>query len=168
MLNVPCSFEGTNIIHISSGSGGNAAVVVDSTPGTLDDPSPSLPRLSTLPDDPNHLCNHPEVYNGVESPYNVPRGYSQPVKSARDLIVEDLLPCPLVPWGPMSVPGGFDWTEAPILAVTDLSNSWSIKKPRYRRPQGQAQDQYLSNIVSTPQIKRMLEMSVFRRCWKCT
>ncbi|KAF9034978.1 hypothetical protein BDZ89DRAFT_1062234, partial [Hymenopellis radicata] len=168
VLNLPCSFEGTNIIHVSSGSRGNAAVIVDSTPGTSDDHSPPSPRLSVLPDDPNHLCNDPEVFNGIESPYDVPREYSQPVKSARDLIVEDLLPCPLVPWGPMSVPGGFDWTEAPILAVTDLSNSWSIKKPRYRRPQGQAQDQYLSNILSTPQIKRLIEIFDTRYApWLC-
>ena len=149
--NLQCSFESTNIIHLAASG---ATVVVESSSAARNGETSSHNPNAGYDQD----SFSPPKLNPQPSPYNIPRDYPKPVKSARDLIVEDLLPCPFVPWGPMYVPGDFDWTSAPILAIHELSASWYQRRDERTST---VDDRYLTNILSTNQITQLLEMYVF-------
>ncbi|KIY73954.1 hypothetical protein CYLTODRAFT_439588 [Cylindrobasidium torrendii FP15055 ss-10] len=144
ILNVECSFESSNIIHLS---GSTSTVVAANT--SVSQPQDTQPK-------PVQPAPTPTTYT-LPSPYEVPRQYPHSINCAKDLIVEDLLPCPFVPWGNMFIPGGFDWTAAPVLSIHELStNTWLNGRVKKVRPN--VRDERLADIISSSQITRLLDI----------
>lgn len=70
---------------------------------------------------------------------------------------EDLLPVPPhAPWGFEKVPGGFDWTATPMLAMQKLT----IRTPGGEEPFVSDISAKLANIISPERIKTLLNMCV--------
>ncbi|KAK0206995.1 hypothetical protein DFS33DRAFT_1382081 [Desarmillaria ectypa] len=137
VLNVDCSFETSNIIHVKSKINSTPTSTI-LLPANLD---PSVVSTST-----------PEVSR--ETPY------SAPVVSARELRVEDLLPSTQSPMGPIPVTGSFDWTAAPMLAIRELANQResATTQARSSSSSNQSSDESLSSILTSTQITWLLEI----------
>lgn len=70
--------------------------------------------------------------------------------------IEDMLPLPPnTPWGLVKVPGGFDWTATPMLAMQNITTNriQANEEPTYNEV-----DAALSNILNADQVKDLLNM----------
>ncbi|KAK0461657.1 uncharacterized protein EV420DRAFT_120983 [Desarmillaria tabescens] len=141
VLNIECSFQTSNIIHVKSKIN-SASMSTILLPATLD---PSEVSTST-------------PTSTQEAPREAPP--SAPVASARELTVEDLLPSSQSPMGPIPVPGSFDWTAAPMLAIRELANQRESKTTQARSSSSsnQSSDESLSSILTSAQITWLLEI----------
>ncbi|KAG7447600.1 uncharacterized protein BT62DRAFT_1004357 [Guyanagaster necrorhizus] len=144
VLNVECSFKTSNIIHVRSKSNSESTSTI-LLPVNLDPPvvfvsTPDIPR---------------------EPPS------SAPAASTRDLRIEDLLPRPQSPVGPIS---SFDWTAAPMLAIRELANcrESAATQARSSSSTNQSSDESLSTILTRTQITWLLQIFETRYTrWVC-
>ncbi|KAK0491443.1 hypothetical protein IW261DRAFT_89036 [Armillaria novae-zelandiae] len=137
VLNVECSFETSNIIHVKSKIN-NASTSTILLPATLD---PSAASTST-------------------SDTSRAAPYPAPVASARELRIEDLLPGPQTLMGPAPAPGCFDWTTAPMLAIRELANQResTTAQARSSPSSNQSSDESLSSILTSTQKTWLLQI----------
>ncbi|KAK0230345.1 hypothetical protein IW262DRAFT_1261429 [Armillaria fumosa] len=137
VLNVGCSFETSNIIHVKSKIN-NASTSTILLPETLD---PSAASTST-------------------SDTSRAAPYPAPVASARELRIEHLLPGPQSLMGPSPAPGCFDWTAAPMLAIRELANQResTTAQARSSPSSNQSSDESLSSILTSTQKTWLLQI----------
>lgn len=137
VLNVECSFETSNIIHVKSKIN-NASTSTILLPATLD---PSV--VSTSTSDTSRAAPYPA-----------------PVASARELRIEHLLPGPQSLMGPTPAPGCFDWTAAPMLAIRELANQRNLTTAQARSSpsSNQSSDDSLSSILTSTQKTWLLQI----------
>jgi hypothetical protein len=99
VLNMSCSFESSDF----------------TPPLPITSPSPPaglLPPRSTYISEPARI-----------SPPNISNNNPTSKKDAHSVKIEDLLPQPPKPWGFVKVPGGFDWTTTPMLAIQNATTN---------------------------------------------
>lgn len=137
VLNVECSFETSNIIHVKSKIN-NASTSTILLPATLD---PSA--ASTSASDASRAAPYPA-----------------PVASAQELRIEDLLPGPQSLMGPIPASECFDWTAAPMLAIRELANQResTTAQARSSSSSNQSSDESLSSILTSTQITWLLQI----------
>jgi hypothetical protein len=127
VLNISCSFESSDFV-----------------PPRQQSPSPTLlpPRPAFLT--PPSRISPPNISNTV-----TPENDTQNVK------LEDLLPLPPKPWGFVKVPGGFDWSSTPMLAMQGITTI------RPQLDEDQLIDDVnasLANILSPERVNSLLDM----------
>ncbi|PBL03008.1 hypothetical protein ARMGADRAFT_1072422 [Armillaria gallica] len=137
VLNVECSFETSNIIHVKSKIN-NASTSTILLPAVLD---PSA--ASTSASDASRAAPYPA-----------------PVASAQELRIEDLLPGPQSLMGPIPASECFDWTAAPMLAIRELANQResTTAQARSSSSSNQSSDESLSSILTSTQITWLLQI----------
>ncbi|KAK0190519.1 hypothetical protein F5146DRAFT_557040 [Armillaria mellea] len=137
VLNVECSFETSNIIHVKSKIN-NASTSTILLPAALD---PSAASTST-------------------SDVSRAAPYPAPVASAQELRIEDLLPGPQSLMGPIPSRGYFDWTAAPMLAIRALANQReaTTAQARSSSSSNQSSDESLSSILTSTQKTWLLQI----------
>lgn len=166
-LRVECSFQASNIIHISSAntpgsdetdaSSARHSVIVargqHSTTPSNQTVSPMAPVAPTPPDTPVISSIYPEI--GASS--------TGDMSNFQQLRPEDLLPAAGRPLGIARQPDcGFDWSSAPLLALRDLADRTHPRKDTDPEENafGPGEDHQLTSILSKEQISRLLEMCV--------
>ena len=100
VLNISCSFESSDFApplqHVSQSSPGSSF------------PSARAQYIS----EPARI-----------SPPNISHSLTSGSEKRITIKMEDLLPLPPKPWGFVKVPGGFDWTAAPMLAMQNITTN---------------------------------------------
>ena len=138
VLNVSCSFESSDFV-----------------PPIHERPSPTpQPRTVSQTHEPARIPPRDSPRDSHASPAAIKEGshLDQQIKP------EDLLPVPAhVPWGLEKVPGGFDWTATPMLAMQKLT----IRTPGGEEPFVSDISAKLANIISPERMKTLLSMRVF-------
>lgn len=166
-LKIECSFQASNIIHISSSSTpGSDETDASSTQhsvlqvaGGQHTTTPPVQTVSPMaPASPTHPATL--TINSIyqEMPATSLANMSQ-------LRPEDLLPAPGRPLGIARLTGcGFDWSSAPLLALGDLADRTHPRKDtNYEELAfGPGEDHHLTSILSKEQVSRLLEMYVLQ------
>ena len=129
VLNISCSFESSEF----------APPLQQQSPS----PTPFFPR-------PTYMTSSSRI-----SPPNISNNGVTQENDTRSVKLEDLLPLPPKPWGFVKIPGGFDWSTTPMLAMQGITTS---------RPQLD-EDQLISdvnaslaNILSADRVSSLLNM----------
>lgn len=136
VLNMRCSFDNQNAAPVASAS-------------TPRKESPLRPDTACQIIDDMHTKLSPR--NPSPSEHGSERGIR-----ARNLQPEDLVHTLDKPWGFLKVPGGFDWTATPMLALQELAL-------RSRHKETQTVDNWdisLHGIIADVQMNQLLEMYV--------
>ncbi|KAF5393162.1 hypothetical protein D9757_001170 [Collybiopsis confluens] len=176
VLNTPCSFGSSNIIHLPPSQ--SRTILVTNPVSQTSAPSPALePSL--------HLNNKqlPSPASSGSSARSSPRDYydtvnnnvnsstsARSVKHVKELLSpEDLVPDSNVPWGPAVGQGDFDWTAVPILAIQELASKNNPYPSIPHRVQSESEsDRNLHSILSKDQITRLLDIFELRYApWLC-
>ncbi|KAE9404853.1 hypothetical protein BT96DRAFT_988942 [Gymnopus androsaceus JB14] len=169
VLNVPCSFESSNIIHLppsQSQPDTSRTILINSTPsGTSSASSPDSASLST-PGPPNNQLPSPSPSDYPSHAIRDADSHAGTAKNARELRPEDLVP-DNVPWGPSTGQGDYDWTAAPVLAIQELASKNNPYPSLPLRIPSKA-DRDLHSVLAQDQINRLLEMFESRYApWMC-
>jgi hypothetical protein len=69
--------------------------------------------------------------------------------------MEDLIPLPPKPWGFVKVPGGFDWSATPMLALQNVTTS---RHPFDEDQSDNDLNALLANILNPDRVKYLLDM----------
>ncbi|KAJ3841856.1 hypothetical protein F5878DRAFT_439046 [Lentinula raphanica] len=175
ILNIQCSFESSNIIHLPSSQShpetSRAILVNSSSASNSASPSESSPFCPPLP--PNQLPSPTPSVSEQSSPRHyyetISSSRTTTIKEVRDLRPEDIV-SDEVPWGPGGGQGGFDWTAAPILAIHELASKSYSQSPLsspLRAPS--TSDHNLRSVLTKNQITRLLEIFEERYApWMCS
>ncbi|KAJ4479106.1 hypothetical protein J3R30DRAFT_3289341 [Lentinula aciculospora] len=170
ILNIQCSFESSNIIHLPSSQSHpetSRAILLNSASASG----------SASPSESNSFCPPPLPPNQLPSPTPSasepsPRHYHDAsinygnVQQVRDLRPEDLV-SDEIPWGSCSAQGGFDWTAAPILAIHELASK-SDSHPFSSSRSPSTTDRDLRSVLTKNQIDRLLEIFEIQYApWVC-
>ncbi|KAJ3992657.1 hypothetical protein F5050DRAFT_885536 [Lentinula boryana] len=169
ILNIQCSFESSNIIHlpssqshpeasrailVNSASASSSASPPESTPFCPPCPPNQLPSPTPSTSEPSPRHHH-DTNNSISN-----------VKQARDLRPEDLVSDD-GPWGPCGGQGGFDWTAAPISAIQELASK-NLLHPSSPSRVPSTTDRDLRSVLTQNQINRLLEIFETRYApWMC-
>lgn len=160
ILNVQCSFESSNIIHLPSSQSHpetSRAILVNPT-STSNSASPSESTHFCPPLPPNQLPSPtPSASEPSPRPYHDASNASS-AKQVRDLRPEDLV-SEETPWGPCGGQGGFDWTAAPISAIHELASKDNLHSSSSSRLPSTT-DRDIRAVLTQNQINRLLEMYV--------
>ena len=130
VLNISCSFESSDFVP------------------PLQSTSTSSPTFNL----PSYVSDPATI-----SPPNISgdRTASHPNNDNDRVKLEDLLPLPHKPWGFMKVPGGFDWTTTPMLAMQYAT----INRPHLDEDQISSNiNASLASILSPDKVKSLLDM----------
>ena len=137
VLNVSCSFESSDFAP------------------PIHEPSPT-PQSRTVSQTHEPIRHEPARIPPRDSPSS-PATTKEGSRLDQQIKPEDLLPVPPhVPWGFEKVPGGFDWTATPMLAMQKLT----IRTPGGEEPFVSDISAKLTNIISPERIKTLLNMCV--------
>ncbi|KAJ3865796.1 hypothetical protein EV359DRAFT_38015 [Lentinula novae-zelandiae] len=168
ILNVQCSFESSNIIHLPSSQSHpetSRAILVNPTSASNSaSPSESTHFCPPLP--PNQLPSPtPSASEPSPRPYHDASNASS-AKQVRDLRPEDLV-SEETPWGPCGGQGGFDWTAAPISAIHELASKDNLYSSSSSRLPSTT-DRDIRAVLAQNQINRLLEIFETRYApWMC-
>lgn len=138
ILGISCSFESPE----SAPSIQAAHVALSPVPYSRPHGSPSA--------EPSHV-DSPHNRNHILPPHVQKVGYIE---------IEDIFPLPpTAPWGLAKVPGGFDWTATPMLAMQNITTGRTLAcDDAGVEPQVHAQ---LVNILGPDNIQSLLQMCVY-------
>lgn len=141
VLNVSCSFESSDFappIHEPS-------------------PAPQSRTVSQTLEPPRHEPARIPPRDSPRDSHASPATIKEGSHLDQQIKPEDLVPVPPhAPWGFEKVPGGFDWTATPMLAMQKLT----IRTPGGEEPFVNDINAKLANIISQERIKTLLSMCV--------
>lgn len=183
VLNIPCSFESSEFAPPMP-----AARATPSPPPYLRYPHPTSttgtepPRIGPQNDPSTHPRPHHRVHSQSD-PHAILLGPPTPSSATTPhppqtptignvdahlqqkenyIKIEDLFPLPPnAPWGFVKVPGGFDWTATPMLAMQNITTSRTHHGINENAGDGGMElHASLANILGPDNIKSLLHMCV--------
>ncbi|KAL0950179.1 hypothetical protein HGRIS_010172 [Hohenbuehelia grisea] len=154
VLNIECSFENSDIIILpkAQASSPSLSSLSNTANGTPIVPTASLGALGVdrvSDDESPPQYESPPSTSTLRPPAPLPRVTPD---HGRQLKVEDLVPTPQTPWGLLSLPEGFDWSAAPMLAIQELTKV-RTSNPHPNRPP----DLSLPSILSSSKIAFLVD-----------
>ncbi|KAF7970263.1 hypothetical protein HWV62_24528 [Athelia sp. TMB] len=160
VLNISCSFETSEFapaLHAQHARATPSPPPYLRPYGNTSGAGTEPPRIAPQ-NNPAALTHH-RISSSVSSPHAAPPTPAIDPQQKEDYIkIEDLFPLPPnAPWGLVKVPGGFDWTATPMLAMQNITTG---RTQAAAPPDAEALELHaqLANILGPDNIKSLLHI----------